>query len=221
MAAIPGYGSVIKIPGTSTAFTGEATTLVSGTTYQINTSAKRVLDPAVAVTVKDGGVAVAVSSVDWLFGKVTLSSAPAGAVTVDASYLPMLTVAQIREFSIKVSANMLETTNMDTGTARARLKGLATAEVHLLTYDQRETDQDPGAGTQTWASNFAGAVMVEIRPNNDTYGFRGWTILESVEDKAAVDGIKELDLNFVGHARSGTAGTGSTNTGSAFGWGTF
>ena len=64
MAPRAGYATVLEVGGTSTAFTGEATTNTTGNTYQITNSAKRVLDPAAAVTVKDGGAPVAPASID-------------------------------------------------------------------------------------------------------------------------------------------------------------
>src|SRR5256885_1059027 len=65
-----GYQATLKKPGTSTNSVGEACTLVSGKTYQINNTAHRILDRSFATVVKDNGVNhnVDVASVDYLFG---------------------------------------------------------------------------------------------------------------------------------------------------------
>lgn len=217
--ALAAHSSTVKIPGTSTAFTGGATTLVSGTTYQLNTAAQRVLDPAVAVTVKDGGTPVAVTSVDYLFGKVTLASAPAGAVTVDANYLPLVSVAAVRDISIKTSATVLDKTTHDDGSTRTRMRGLTDWEATLTALTTRSTDFDGDAGVQTLNSNFGNAVLLEFRPGGTGDYFRGWGVLEALDDKAAVDALHEISVAIKGAARSGTAGTGSTRTSASFGWG--
>lgn len=217
--AIAFYGSTIKIPGTSTAFTGEATTLVSGTTYQLNTAARRVLDPSVAVVVKDAGTPVAVSSVNYLFGTVTLASAPGGAVTVDANYLPLVTVAEVKEVSIKASRTTLDKTTTDSGSARERAAGLLDFEASLVALTTRLTDFDGGGGTQTLESNYGSNVLLEWRPGGTGDYFRGWGILEAIDDKDSVDALHEVSVSIKGSARSGTAGTGSTRTSASFGWG--
>src|SRR4051812_9843924 len=96
------YATTVEITGTSTAIVAEACALVTGTTYQITNTARRVLDPAVAVTVKDGGVAIPAANVDidYLFGKFTLTAPPGGAVTVDASYLPALPLAECESYDL-------------------------------------------------------------------------------------------------------------------------
>lgn len=51
-----GYVADIKRPGTPTGATGEACTLVSGKTYRITGTTKRIWDRSVAVVVKDNAV---------------------------------------------------------------------------------------------------------------------------------------------------------------------
>ncbi len=86
-----GYLATVKKGGTPTSTTAEACTLVSGKTYQINDTAKRVWDESVAPVVYDGGVdhTSDVDSIDYLYGKVTFDSGytVTGAVTVDVDYV--------------------------------------------------------------------------------------------------------------------------------------
>jgi len=51
--ADPAHDTTLKIGGSSTAFTGEATTDLGADVYQIDATAKQVWDPAVTPTVTD------------------------------------------------------------------------------------------------------------------------------------------------------------------------
>ena len=137
MAPRAGYATVLEVGGTSTAFTGEATTNTTGNTYQITNSAKRVLDPAAAVTVKDGGAPVAPASIDWLFGKVTLSSPPGGAVTIDGSYIPRLTVALGKSAEPAVAIDAIDASVFGSQD-RAYVAGLRTLTATIETLDNLE-----------------------------------------------------------------------------------
>ena len=117
---LAGYVATFNKSGTTTSFTSEAMTLVSGTTYAITNAAKNVWDHAVAVSVFDGVTditATNVSSVDYLFGRVTLTAPPAGAVTVTGSYLPMTSVGTARDFSLAMTADSIDTTDFATAAA--------------------------------------------------------------------------------------------------------
>jgi len=70
--------------GAGTAMTAEACTLVSGTTYQINNTAKRFWDATATWIVYDGGVPVAAGRYELVYGtgEIVLQVAPGGALTV-------------------------------------------------------------------------------------------------------------------------------------------
>ena len=112
----PGYVATLKKQGTSTGTTGEACTLVSGKTYQITAPAHRILDRSATVTVYDGAVdhTADVVSIDFLFGKVTFSSTytVGGAVTVDANYFPVITLAKFQSFTLTQTANAINNSDM-------------------------------------------------------------------------------------------------------------
>lgn len=117
-----GYVASIKKSGTSTTMTGEAMALLSGKTYQITNTAKRVIDFASAVTVLGNAIAIAadkIESIDYMFGKVTFISSytPASPVTITGKYLPMTEVAKANSFTLSQTVETIDKT--DYATARA------------------------------------------------------------------------------------------------------
>lgn len=114
--ATASYANVIKTAGIPTAFTGEAFTLVNGTTYQINDATKRIWDRSIVPTIKDGGVVIPaanIKSYDYLFGMVTLASAPSGAVTADGNYLPMSAKTSFRSYRLTCGGEVGDNTTFD------------------------------------------------------------------------------------------------------------
>ena len=94
---------------------GDATALVSGTTYRItvNRGINAVFVPGQSPTVYDGGVSIGTAfTADYLSGLITLDSAPAGAVTVDYTYLNLNPAFEVKEFTINLSRDELEDTVM-------------------------------------------------------------------------------------------------------------
>lgn len=111
-----GYAVNIKQSGTSTAMTNEACTLVSGKTYQITATTKRIIDPLVAVVVKDGAVdhTADVLSIDYLAGTVTFKTAytVTGAVTVTGNYLPTSQICAMNKYTLNMQAAAIDQTDL-------------------------------------------------------------------------------------------------------------
>lgn len=109
-----GYSGVVKSSGTSTAMTNEACGLVSGKIYQITATAKRVINPEVAVTVKDNSVTVAATnySIDYLFGRITFIPAytPTTPITITGEYLPLVDRATVKGWSFEESCDLDDAT---------------------------------------------------------------------------------------------------------------
>lgn len=231
--AVAAHPTTIKIPGTSTAFTNEATTnLDPGTykVYQITDANKRVLDPGTAIVIEEdadgggaGGFAVVPAAdyvIDPLFGKVTFTVARASVAVIrfaSGNYLPMLTVATAREFSISAARDILEKTVFG-DTAKTKLAALKDVSVTLSVLEDLTDDHDPGAGTQKFNTLFDGGtpVMVEIRPGGSGNYFRMWTLLESEEVSGSVADLVQGSINATGSARKIS---GQTNEGPSFSWG--
>lgn len=215
-----GFTCALKQTGTAVAMTGEATTNTTGNTYQVTNSAKRVLDPATAITVYDGATPIADANVtvDYLFGKVTLSSPPGGAVTIDGAYLPTYAVAEPRAFELNFSKSIHESTVMAaTTTAKARTPGLKDLSGSITSLDNLLTDLDSGGTTivpfTDWQSGTRRVLEITF-PSGQI--FRAFVLFSGISEKDAVDGLLESTLNFEGNAATGTDQT----EGSSFGFST-
>lgn len=91
----------------------DPTALISGTTYGITVQRGKntVFVPGTPVTVKDGGVSIGTAfTADYLSGQITLNSAPAGAVTVDYTYMFVAAAAEVKEFSLNLTRDELDDT---------------------------------------------------------------------------------------------------------------
>lgn len=199
------HSSVIKTTGTSTAVSGGACTdLGSHTAYQITDTAKRVMDPAAAVVVyKDtgsGAVAQASSlyTIDGLTGTITFLSALGGSdvVTVDYSYLPLLSVAAGKEFSIECMSELADKTTFDSGGTRERMAVMRSAKGTLGLIALLNEDLDAGAGSRKLADVLQNGTMVylEVQPGGAGQKFRAYVHLENTDTKGGVAVLIESTL---------------------------
>lgn len=208
--AVASWGSTLKVAGsTGIVITNEACSLVVAGTYQITNTARRILDPATAIVVKDNGVTVASTfySLDLLFGKVTFSGySPTGAITITGAYLTVTAVAEVRSFSIEMKADLADNTTFDSGGARSKLPTLRDFMCSFEYLSTPVTDLDAGtAGTQTLQSwREAGtAKLVEIKLGSVYW--RGWGTFETSETfKPGVGDLVAFDASLSGDSQGGS-----------------
>ena len=171
-----GYCAKIRQTGTATIMTGEATSLVSGKTYQVTDAAKRLIDYATSLTVLDNGVdhTADVISVDYLAGLVTFAGGytVTGPVTLTGKYLPTSAVAKGRSFNLTQNANAIDTTDYETACAnggwRTHKPGLRTVSMEL----NGLYDVTNGAAA---ALRARAPLILEVSPDNSsTTVFRGY-----------------------------------------------
>lgn len=215
---VAGYASTLNVGGTSTATTGEATSLFSGagaaTVRQITNAAKRCIDPTVAVIVRDGVTVLTAGTqyvVDYLYGKIRfVSYTPSGAITVDCSYIPLLAVAGVRSISINADRDEIDSTALSNGATSAgessilgKKKASGEIEYILGEFD----DLDPGAGTQTffaWMNGGASFLLdVQMGPSSSTQGFRAWCKLLNVQRDGISKGSELIGRKLRWHAVNG------------------
>lgn len=219
--ATAAFNSTVRVDGTSTAFTNEATTkLTANTVYQINTAARRLLDPSVAVVVEvdadgagGGGYVVAGAStytVDRLFGIVTFAAdqGAAALVRVSGNYLPVLTVAEVGEYQFTAQGDTLDATSFG-DTAKTKRQGLRDVTGSLKLHSLITYDHDPGGTTRKFSDAFDAGSPVLLEISRGGKLFRAWVVLESHEASASVADLLETSLNFTGASRG---------EGAAFGW---
>jgi hypothetical protein len=202
MPAVATYAGIVKVAGGATAFTGEAMSLVSGKTYQIDDTAKRVWDGDTAVTVYDGGSPVAandIESIDYLRGIVIFDASytVGGAVTVDGDYLPLLDVTKVRSYNWSGVCELLDDTCFDTAGERTRIPGLIDASGSFETLEALNTDLDPGGGTVTLAAFLSGREDVYLQVGPDSSTFQMFRVnLASLDTSGAVDDLRSSSVNW-------------------------
>ncbi len=135
-----GYVAKILRPGTPVISDGEAMSLVSGKTYDIDASTKTVWDRSDPVVVYDNAIdvtATEVESIDYLFGRVTFKSSYTvnTPVTVDISHFPMVQLGKGRSFTLTQTAAPIDTTDFETAQGNTGYKtflpGLRTVALEL------------------------------------------------------------------------------------------
>lgn len=205
---LPGYRGSLYFTGTSTSMTGEATTNTTGNEYQITDAAKQIINPAESVTVLDGGVPVASSdyTVDYLTGTVILASAPGGAVTITAEYLPRLEVGCAKSTSWNFTRDMLDTTCLsETDDFRKRKSGLLDLNVslsHIMPFAAYGAVVDGNTFVETLAVDDSVQVLEYRIP--DALQLRALVNAESVTTDSSFDSLVEEGAEFV-LAGEGTA----------------
>lgn len=195
-----GYVTKIKKSGTTTAFTDEAATLVSGKTYKITDATKSVWDRSVTITADDGGTPVAsadIESVNYLMGTITFASGytPSGAITLSGSYLPMTVVAGANSFTLTQSANALDVTTYEIAQANGGYRefdyGLKTVQLALR-------------GIYASSNGFEALLqaraemIIEITPDGSSKSVaRGWFKPTGTGQSGNVGDNEEQTLDFV------------------------
>ena len=209
------HTSVIRGPGTSTAFTDEPTTelaaVLANSRYQIDTDAKRLLDPAVAVVVEvdpDGlsGFAVAAAdtyTINYLFGVITFGADQGddAVVRVSGSYLPVLELAGVTAWNYTCSRDALDTTTVNTED-RTRKLGLKDFSGSLTLIELVGLDHDPGVGELILGDALEAGTPLLFEREAGGKRFRAWVLLESADEGASVADLFGTTINMTGAAQA-------------------
>jgi len=218
---VAGYACLVRKSGTSTAVTAEPIALVAGltpgsVTFRITDSAKRVIDPNVDFCFQNGTTTLAystIASLDYMNGIVVFTGAQAGGSVTSLSfygnYLPITTssdvIMEATSFKLSDSTNLLGTDVFTGGSinVRRRLAGLKDVSLDV---ESLATDADLST-LETAQQNGTNVVTEVYFGDVNTPRFRGICLVESVEESAAVDGLKQISLAFkIAAVRNATAG---------------
>lgn len=128
-----------KTAAAGTAMTGEAMSLVSGKTYQIDDATKEIWDRSATFVVYDDVTDVTdqVETFDYLFGKVTFLSSytVSGSITVDGEYFTSTALGKANSYSLTQTAEAVETSDYATvqanGGFRTYQSGLRNVSLEL------------------------------------------------------------------------------------------
>jgi hypothetical protein len=202
-----GHRCALRVSGPATAATNEATTLLSAGRYQVTNTARRVWDPAVALTIRDGGTPVAANfwTFNYLFGIVTFAGySPSGAVTVSGSFLTLLTIAEGRSFEFAVTRDLADASVYGTA-AKIKQPTLddVQASMEILSSPLADLDLVTG-GTQSLDSFLQGAVfkLFEVSLENGAHFLRAWVGFDNVKLSAAVADLVTTMVSMQGAAQA-------------------
>ena len=195
-----GYMAEILIVGTTTGFTGESMTLVSGKTYRIDDTAKEIWDRTVALVIHDNAVPVAavdIESVDYLFGKVTFTAgySVTGPITANSgSYYPTAALGCAQSYTLTMTTDAIDETCFNTAQANSGRRifaaGLKTVSLEISGV------YSPADDFKTVLADRA-EVIIEVDPtgSNDSVA-RGFFKLSTQGQSGAVGALEEESLTF-------------------------
>ncbi|GEL75210.1 hypothetical protein [Myxococcus virescens] len=189
--ATAGYVAEVKVAGAPVAFTGAATEDMGDDVYRIADATRRVWDMSAPVEVLDDGTPLPASGyvVDYLCGRVSLVAPPVGVVTVSASFLPTVSVAEVRSVTINATATELDTSILGVPYTTF-VNGKRGAEVSLEALSLVTEDIAPGQVAETWDEVFAAGsvVLVDVALGGGAV-WRGWCRVPSVQSACPSDGL--------------------------------
>ncbi len=195
-----GYVAEIKKQGTPTSMTDEATTLVSGKTYQIDDVARRVIDRNSTIIIDDNSAPVAAANilnVDYLFGRVTFVSGYSviGSITITGDFMPLSAVGKANTYNLTMTAESIDESDFTTvqGNEGTRIfkPGLRTVALELGgIFDATESFK-----TDLTDRN---ELIIDVDPAGDGSTLaRGFFKIATASQAGAVGALEEETINFV------------------------
>lgn len=198
MSGVAGYTASVKIAGTPTNASGEQlSTLGSSVEFQVNDSAKRLLDFGTSLTFQENSCSTSpdtisstnISSINRLFGIVTFNNQPSSAVEIKTGkYLPVANVAGANSVSVTLNKSLLDDTDFNSSGYVSRVPGLGDASVTLSRWD--------AVSTEFYDSIANGNdLIMEIRPSSSTNSvIRGIFVAESESRSADPASLVGTDI---------------------------
>ena len=202
-----GYNTQVSIGSTPVRIDDEPMSRVSGQIFQITDGAKRVISRShqVAIYIGSALIPVANRTFDYAVGKVTFASSVTvnDTVTIDAHFIPILTVATAKSYSITFGTELLESTSFSSAQLnngyRSREYGLLDASVTISKFLERTDLFLNALQSRT-------PMLIEIKPNR-AEKIIGWFVVEATNRSG---GLSDLEMEEVtlqlDSASNGTAG---------------
>jgi hypothetical protein len=177
--------------------TDESCALVSGKTYRISDTTKRLINPNVTNIVKVATVdqTANVLNIDYLFGTVTFLPAftPSGAVTITGAFFPSAQICAMNKYSLTMQADAVDNTDLCVAQSnqgfRQYQNGIKTVGLELT-------------GFYRVASGFAASLknrerlLIEINPDGLAKSFaRGFFTLKSNKQNGKVGDLEEESVS--------------------------
>jgi len=189
--AVVGYQANIKKSGTSTSFSGEAMTVTTGNTFQIDDSAKQVFNFNSTFTFYEDAVAISdsdIDSIDYMYGKVTFSTSKTGSITVDGAYYPMANIAGAYQATQNTTNQIINVTSFENQGFVEKLPNQKDITVTCTRFDDLSKD------FQDILEN-GSSIVIEFIPSTGN-GNRGWYVLDSANQNLDMSNVVEESLSF-------------------------
>jgi len=193
----------IQITGDPVSVTGQSTRNVSGNIYEIDqqSGVRDVWDPTAEVNVYENGTLVTSGYTEqYLLGRIKFDSAPTEPVTVDVSYLPRYTVAEVHAFTLTADGKLNDTPTLgDRGQRRHRSHYDFTANFDQ--YELGDDTLDSGGTEDQYIEVFTGDRQVVLAFDFDTTvspvtTMRAIGRFNTVDEDVSQDAIQSANFNF-------------------------
>lgn len=211
--SVAGYKTLISAGSlTSVSVTAEACTSLSATVYRVTSTARRFLDPAQAVVVKDGGVTVSAAlwSIDYLTSRITFSGyVVLGSITVDAYYIPLTTVAEVQSAEVVATQALQDITPFDYSNGAKSYKatlldGSMVLGGTLMPWTDLASDVVGGVSTY-FSEGTQRGWRLQFYDGSNYFVASIWGTVKDFKVNTAVDAISKMSLSLEANARSGKA----------------
>jgi hypothetical protein len=166
-------------------------TVVTGNTYQIDTDSKQVWNRLSTFTFYEDSVEISssdISSIDYLFGKVTFSTSKTGSITVDGDYLPTSLIAGGYEATMNRTNQLFTSTDQSNAGFETKETGIKDVNITVSRFDDL-------SGDFVTILNSGTPIVVEFAPVS-TKVYRGWFILSGKDQTIDVNALIEDTLTF-------------------------
>lgn len=193
-----GYQAVVKKTGVPVAMTDEPMALVSGKTYRVTDTTKRILNILATTIVKVGGVdqTANVQSISYLFGTVTFLSSytPGGAVTITGGYVPASQICAMNKYSLTQQADTIDQTDLCVAQSNSGLRQYA---MGLKTVNLEMSGFYKASSAFLTALKNRERVVVEINPDGAGKSLvRGFFNMKMKKQSGKVGALEEETVSF-------------------------
>ena len=168
---------------------------VSGYDYiRITDETKRVIDSNVAVVIKKDGAAITPTSINYIFGYVTVPTEEDVVYTIDYTYIPLSEFSDVTEHSINCNTEEIDVTTYANALLTKRKQyssGYSEVQVSVSGLYRQDTE---GFIEDNVTDNKE--VFFEYRPAVDSYPIkRGWFIFTGADTNGSIFDRENVSYN--------------------------
>jgi hypothetical protein len=200
--AVAGFRITLRRGATPTAASAAAMTHLGNGIWQIQNTARRVVDPSAVWSLVASGVTVSAASVSnastqLLFGQVSTISA--ASMVMNYSYVPLDATelfAAAKEFTLNEQADLLETNVFTASTdVTQRQYGLRDYSMNI---NMLLNTTDMALLATRYFNSTLTFLEINMAQTGSSYLFRGIGLIENIERKGVEEGLVEASISWKG-----------------------